>query len=71
MWLNAKGSQFEGSDYTFDTSIGPVPPESKPCHPGCPSPEPDAQTQQMASFMAGDHLDPVTPFQEMEKYSPL
>ncbi len=45
---------FEGTDYTCDTNPGLVP-KCKPCHPGCPSPEPDessSETQQMASVMA-------------------
>ncbi len=35
-------STFEGSDYTCERTAGTDLPVCKPCHPGCPSPEPDA-----------------------------
>ena len=58
---NAGGSTFVGSDYTCDTTDGPVP-DCKPCYPGCSSPEPDESTQTMVqetmtmdSSMTGTH----------------
>ena len=61
--FNAGGSTFEGSDYTCDTAVPPGAdlPVCKPCHPGCPSPEPNesSQEQQIANLVAED-LDLVT-----------
>ena len=55
---NAGTSTFEGSDYTCDTTDGPVP-ECKPCYPGCD--EPSGQTSQAMAMaqetmnMGGNH----------------
>ncbi len=39
---NFGGANFEGTDYTCGTTDGTDLPVCKPCFPGCPSPEPDA-----------------------------
>ena len=33
--FNSGGSNFEGTDYTCDTTDGPGTPKCEPCHPGC------------------------------------
>jgi len=63
---NAGPSTFEGSDYTCDTAVPPGAdlPVCKPCHPGCPSPEPDESSFQILSAAFeinevdfADHMD--------------
>ena len=61
---NFGGSTFEGSDYTCDTKAGTDLPVCKPCHPGCPSPEPDESSFQILSAAFeineldfADHMD--------------
>jgi len=63
--IDNKGpSTFEGSDYTCDTKVGTDLPVCKPCHPGCPSPEPDESSFQILSAAFeinevdfADHMD--------------
>ena len=58
--IDNKGpSTFEGSDYTCDTTDGPVP-DCKPCYPGCPSSDHSDDGSRrslgltLSDFVAGD-----------------
>jgi hypothetical protein len=63
---NYLGADFEGSDYTCDTTDGPVP-ECKPCHPGCDESSASetsqamAHDETMATFMTGNRPGPLKP----------
>ena len=65
---NFKGVTFIGSDFTCDTTDGPVP-ECQPCYPGCDEPSASGQNSQtiaqetmtMGISMTGTHHKAVEP----------
>jgi hypothetical protein len=68
---NNVGANFEGRDYTCDTTNGPGVPECKPCFPGCDgssaleTSQAMAQETSMGTFMSGNRpgaaLKPMLP----------